>query len=397
MDPEVVRVAKDGEIGLGCEARDLFARKEQRSGPSGLECMGLFFAAERSRDRLAGILLGTAIGDALGLPVEGMSKAAIARAGITVDRYRLFGRTGFVSDDTEQSALVAQTLSAHPDDRDAFRQAFRRALLGWFLRLPWGIGLGTLRACLRIALGLRRSGVGSAGNGAAMRAAIVGGFFADAPSTERKAWSDAIAEVTHTDVRAVEGARFVAELAAICVQTSPVVSGAPVDVGRLAIDPSRALDVVRDAELRRALERCLALVRREATTAEAADALGNTGFVVSSVPLATFCFLRYATDPERAFSEAVLAGGDTDTNAAIVGGWLGALHGERRLPVRLVEDLCEGPFGKTHLRALAADLVAARNGAPPTARYSWAAAIARNLLLFPVVMSHGLRVLVSRR
>jgi ADP-ribosylglycohydrolase len=114
------------------------------------------------RDRISGILLGTAIGDALGLPSEGMTRAAIARANTTFDRYRLFGRTGFVSDDTEQSALVAQSLSVHPGDRAAFRRAFRRALLGWFLRLPWGIGIGTLRACVRIALGLRHSGVASA-------------------------------------------------------------------------------------------------------------------------------------------------------------------------------------------------------------------------------------------
>lgn len=47
-------------------------------------------------------------------------------------------------------------------------------MLGWFARLPFGIGFGTLRACLRLAMGLQRSGTASAGNGAAMRAAIVG-------------------------------------------------------------------------------------------------------------------------------------------------------------------------------------------------------------------------------
>lgn len=361
--------------------------REQNAEGKRLEFMTLFVDGDVLRERVAGILLGTAIGDALGLPAEGMTKAAIARAGMTFDRYRLFGRTGFVSDDTEQSALVAQSLSAHPRDRDAFRHAFRRALLGWFLRLPWGIGMGTLRACVRIALGLRRSGVASAGNGAAMRAAVVGGFFADATSAERRAWSDTLAEVTHTDARAVQGACFVAELAAQCVLASSA----------SAVDPVRALEAVRDPELRSALERSLELVRRAATTGEAADALGTTGFVVSSVPLATFCFLRYASDPEKALSEAVLAGGDTDTNAAIVGAWLGALHGERGLPPSLVEHLCDGPFGKAHLRALATDLVAARGGGAPTARYSWLVAFARNILLFPVVLVHAVRVLVSRR
>ncbi len=113
-------------------------------------------------DRFAGVLLGTALGDALGLPMEGLPAAAIARRFPSIDRYHLLGRTGFVSDDTEQSALVAQALARYPDDKARFVRAFRRSLLGWFARLPWGIGFGTLRACLRIAVGVRQSGVSSA-------------------------------------------------------------------------------------------------------------------------------------------------------------------------------------------------------------------------------------------
>ena len=93
-------------------------------------------------DRISGTLLGTALGDALGLPAEGMSARAIARRFGRVDRFRLLGRTGFVSDDTEQAALVAQSLARHPDDVDRCVRAFRRSLLGWFCRLPWGVGSG---------------------------------------------------------------------------------------------------------------------------------------------------------------------------------------------------------------------------------------------------------------
>src|SRR3954454_10622479 len=116
-----------------------------------------------STDRLAGTLLGTALGDALGLPAEGMSARAISRRFGRVDRFRLLGRTGFVSDDTEQAALVAQSLARHPGDAAGCVRAFRRSLLGWFCRLPWGVGRATIRSCGRIALGLRPSGVMSAG------------------------------------------------------------------------------------------------------------------------------------------------------------------------------------------------------------------------------------------
>jgi ADP-ribosyl-[dinitrogen reductase] hydrolase len=55
--------------------------------------------------------------------------------------------------------------------------------------------------------------VRSAGNGAAMRAAVVGAYFHDRPA-ERRAFGEALARVTHVDDRAVQGALFVAELVA---------------------------------------------------------------------------------------------------------------------------------------------------------------------------------------
>jgi ADP-ribosylglycohydrolase len=340
------------------------------------------------RDRFAGVLVETAIGDALGLPMEGMPASAIARSFPALDRYYFLGRTGFVSDDTEQSALVAQTLARSPRERRAFERAFRRALLGWFLRLPWGIGLGTLRACLRIALGVRPSGVSSAGNGAAMRAAIVGAFFFDAPSA-RVEWSDALARVTHTDSRAVEGARFVAELAAQCVLHGASTGTADL-VGAAAV-------VVDDRSLRDALGRARQLAHASVATQEAARELGSTGFVVHSIGIAAFSFLRFGDDPGLAIAEAIRAGGDTDSNAAIVGAWMGARHGLRALPAPLVSALHDGPFGPTHLAALALDLERARDGAPPEGgTYSWLVAWARNVALYPVVLLHAFRVLLRR-
>ncbi|MFO0602027.1 MAG: ADP-ribosylglycohydrolase family protein [Polyangiales bacterium] len=328
-------------------------------------------------DRLEATLLGTAVGDALGLVAEGLSPKTIARRFGRVDRYHLLGRTGFVSDDTEQSALVAQSLARHPDDPAACARAFRRSLLGWFLRLPWGVGLATVRACVRIALGLSRSGVDSAGNGAAMRAAVVGAFIRD--PLRRRATSDALARVTHTDPRAVEGARYVAEVAA-----------APRELP--AADACRAaLAVVDDASLRAALERGLALAVEGADTHVAARELGTTGFVVHTLGFATFAFVRWANEPLRALQEVVAAGGDTDSIGAIVGAWNGALRGLGWAPKHLLDDLQGGPFGAEHLRALAADLA---RGGGLTARYSPLAAMARNLALYPVVLAHGFRRLI---
>lgn len=339
-------------------------------------------------DRFAAVLMGTAVGDALGLPMEGMRTDVIARRFPRLDRYFLFGRVGFVSDDTEQSALVAQSLARHPRSVERFVASFRRSLLGWFLRLPWGIGLGTLRACTRVALGLRRTGVSSAGNGAAMRAAIVGAFFFDAPKARRE-WGGALAKVTHTDERAVEGARFVAELAALSMMHG--CSKTPLEL----VDES-TLVVERD-DLRSVIERARRLAEGDSPTEAVARELGNSGFIVHTIGITTFCFLRYGHDWTLATAEAIRAGGDTDSHAAIVGAWMGARHGLGALPPGLVGGLHDGPFGPTHLRALASDLERAKTGEHATAAtYSWAAALFRNLALYPVVLWHAFKVVLLR-
>lgn len=333
-------------------------------------------------DRLAGTLLGTALGDALGLPMEMLSARVIARRFPRLDRFHLLGSVGFVSDDTEQSALVAQSLARHPNDTDACVRALRRSLLGWFLRLPWGIGLGTLRACVRIALGLRRSGVATAGNGAAMRAAVVGVFFHD-DAAARRSTSDALARVTHTDARAVEGARFVAEVAAMAVTGE-----APAEV------LEAALAVVTEPTLAKALGRAVAMAREGAPPDVAAKELGTTGFVVHTVPFAAYVFARWGAAPMEAIGAVIRAGGDTDSIGAIVGAWCGALGGAGALPGELIGRIQDGPFGPTHLRALADDLAGARAGRASVAGYSPVYAMARNLALYPVVLAHAARRII---
>ncbi len=337
-------------------------------------------------DRIAGTLLGTALGDALGLAAEGMSARAIARRFGRIERFHLIGRTGFVSDDTEQSALVAQSLARHPDDVGGCVRAFRRSLLGWFCRLPWGIGRATLQACVRIGLGLTRSGVMSAGNGAAMRAAIVGSFFDDR-SDRRETFGRALAEVTHRDPRAVEGALYVAELAAACAR-SPAGT-------RPEACQEQARRCVTVAALGEAIDRARNLALQGASTGDAAESCGTSGFVVHSVAFATFGLLRYGSEPLLALTEVTSAGGDTDSTGAILGGWLGALHGAAALPRGVVERIHDGPFGPTHLRALAECLATVRDGGSvPPPRYSATMALARNLVLYPVVLSHGFRRLL---
>ena len=299
-----------------------------------------------------------------------------------MDRFRLLGSTGFVSDDTEQSALVAQSLLRYPDDPTKCARDFRRALLGWFLRLPWGVGLATIKACLRILVGIPRSGVKSAGNGAAMRAAVIGVYFND-DSAARVSFTRALSEVTHTHPLAVDGALFTANLAAHCALT-----GNRTDLTDRADLAVRALSGIEEGSLCQAVHRAAALAREEVEVLAAARELGVSGYVLHSVPFAVFCFIRFGENPLDALTTAISAGGDTDSIGAILGAWLGALHGDSGLPQELLGHIHDGPFGPAHLRALGSALAGYQRQIPG---FSAPAALARNLALFPVILAHGFR------
>jgi ADP-ribosylglycohydrolase len=329
--------------------------------------------------RYEAVLFGTAIGDAMGLTYEGLSPRVIARRFDRLDRYRFLGSRAIVSDDTEQSALVAQSILRSGGDLDRAVRHFRRAMVGWFWRLPWGIGLATLRACLKLTIGLRASGVRSAGNGAAMRSAVIGAVFRSDRAT-REAWARAFARVTHTDSRAVEGAVFVANVCAFDGDAR-----ARIDAARAVLDEPRLATVV---------DRALALHAQGATVLEAARVLGSTGFIEHTLALAVFAFVAHGDGALDAMLAALYAaGGDTDTIGAIVGGWYGARAGRDAIEPRWIEPLLPGPFGRAHLEALCRALAARTLGdnEVPTVRFWWPLALLRNVALFPVVLAHGFR------
>ncbi len=219
-----------------------------------------------------------------------------------------------------------------------------------------------------------------------MRAAIIGAFFHDRPES-RATFGRAVAAVTHRDDRAIEGALYVAELAAACVASDGDAPREPLQ--------AQARRVVVNPQLAAAIHRAVELASAGASTDEAAQVCGTSGFVVHTAAFATFIFLRHGGDPLAAIVEAINAGGDTDSIGAIVGAWTGALHGAGRLPAELVERIHDGPFGPSHLRSLAQALARAHAGEPAAvADYSPAGALFRNLALYPVVLGHGFRRLI---
>ncbi|MCS7278041.1 MAG: ADP-ribosylglycohydrolase family protein [Aquificaceae bacterium] len=94
---------------------------------------------------------------------------------------------------------------------------------------------------------------------------------------------------------------------------------------------------------RQYLDRVEELLSRNADAEEAISLLGNSTFVFEALPLSIFLFLRYADEPMEAFWMAINAcgavGGDTDAIGYLVGSFVGAYAGMWVFPYELLENL----------------------------------------------------------
>ncbi|MGE0710465.1 MAG: ADP-ribosylglycohydrolase family protein [Planctomycetota bacterium] len=346
----------------------------------------------RSRaERIEGALLGVAVGDALGLPREGLSPRRASRVFGDELRHALLPGRGMLSDDTEHTCMVGQALLSARGDAAAFGRSLAWRLRGWLLGLPAGVGFATLRALLKLWIGFppTHSGVRSAGNGPAMRAPLLGACLGDTEAL--RAHVRASTRLTHTDPRAEEGALAVALAAHAAAETG----GAPEPGPFLA----SLLTELRTPELRAALEAAAAHLERGDPPAEFARAQGLergvTGYVVHTVPVALYGWLHHRGDFAAALSSVVRLGGDADTTGAIVGGIAGAGAGAAGIPAPWLAGLCDHPRSLAWMRRLAAALALPRDD--PARRpvpLAWPLLPLRNLLFLGIVLLHGFRRLL---
>lgn len=344
---------------------------------------------ERHERSVRGMLIGTAVGDALGLAFEGMSAQRVRRAlGESDLRHRMFFGHGLVSDDTEHACMTAQAWAQTNGDVTRFARELRRKMMWWFAMLPGGMGLATARACAKMWLGLsaERSGVSSAGNGPAMRAGVLGVL---TPEADLRGAVRASTRLTHVDPRAEQGAMCIAHCAQVSARRGIV------DAARLGKDLAA---IAEDAELRENLMKALAASEAGKTPRDYAAMLGLehgvTGFINHTVPACVFLWLRYRDDYAEAIRQAVGLGGDTDTVAAITGGLVGARVGAEGIPGEWIRGMIDWPRSIGWIENLAVS--AAERGMGNARNPNGALVLARNLIFFIVVMAHGVCRLAPR-
>jgi poly(ADP-ribose) glycohydrolase ARH3 len=295
-------------------------------------------------DRSCGALLGTFVGDALGMPFEGVPPGAIP-VRLEMVEARL-GR-GTYTDDTEMMIVLAESLiedgSVQPEslarrflERHDPRRGYGAGTLRVFAHWRDGVPVG-------VAARLVFGGQGSVGNGAAMRIAPVGVRFAGDPGCLREQ-ARRSATVTHAHPFGIDGAVAQAAAVAAAVRGDDVVTA--------------AREAVETDEMRRQLDTVADLLPEPlADPREIAEALGNGSTAPESVPAAVYAACR-TDDFREAVTFAVRCGGDTDTIAAMAGAIAGARHGRKAIPSSWLDVLEDGAYGRSHVERLAAGLAA---------------------------------------
>ncbi|MEW6348399.1 MAG: ADP-ribosylglycohydrolase family protein [Thermodesulfobacteriota bacterium] len=349
-------------------------------------------------DVFCGLLVGTAVGDALGLPAEGLSPRRIKRLWGGELHHRFLWKRGMVSDDTEHTVMVCGALLAHPDDAEAFAQTLARKLKLWLLAMPAGVGWATLRSILKLWCGVspQRSGVVSAGNGPAMRSAVLGAFFAD-DSAKMEAFVRASTRLTHSDPRAQTGALAISALTAWAVRDH---TQAPPNCDQLS-DLLRPLGGPEDKEWQRIVDTLVDSQTKTLTVAQFANRLGLSrtgisGYMYHTVPAAIYAWVRNYGDFRATVESVIACGGDTDTSGAIAGALSGAVVGVDGIPREWVAGLTDWPISIRLLKRAAEQLAErkAGNKVLEPIRYLQPLLIPRNLLFLGAVLAHGFRRLL---
>lgn len=349
----------------------------------------------RQQDSIIGCLLGTAVGDALGLPYEAMSRQRQRKLHAKIDRHRfVFGR-GMISDDTEHTCIAAQALIVSAGDPGEFSRSLAWRLRGWLLSFPPATGLATLRALLMLLVGFppSRSGVFSAGNGPAMRSAILGVCYGNDTSRLRKLVA-ASARITHTDPKA----EWAALAVAIAAHFSASKNVAPQEF-LAAFRNALQEDVARAGEFLELLDRAAQSAARNETTELFAESLGLqrgvTGYSYHTVPVVLQAWLR-RPDDFSVVLDAIRCGGDTDTVAAILGGIIGARVEKQGIPAQWLDGIWEWPRSTAWIERLGVRLAQVCASGTPQRALSlqlWALPL-RSLVLLAIMLAHGLRRLL---
>ena len=303
-----------------------------------------------SLDQFQGCLLGLSLGDALGAPFEGGVLERLI--------WRVIGKTSHEeirwTDDTQMTIDLIESFL----DRGEFDAVDLAARFASSYRWDRGYGPGTAKVLKRIKRGIHWQQAnrsvyprGSFGNGAAMRAPILG--LIKANRMEQLAdVARQTAIVTHAHPIALEGAVLVAVTTALATQ-----GRIPTEI--LKLTTSYCSDDAFTSRL--AIAQTWLESGQAATSSEIARYLGRGVAADKSCVTAAYLGLRFLKQPFLELLKTITRlGGDADTIGAMAGAIWGAANGATKLPAESLAKLEQRErltdlAGKLHQRVISSD------------------------------------------
>lgn len=280
----------------------------------------------RARLSLEGLSVGDAFGERF-FTTPNVVEVLIQQRALPIPPWRYTDDTAMalsiVDELHERGAIDQASLARRFADRYAMNPS--RGYAGMARRILEEIGSGShWKEVSRSAFG----GLGSMGNGGAMRAAPIGAYFAD---NLQMAIAQALlsAEITHAHVEGQVGASAVAAAAAI----------ASSGTHRGSEFLSAIANLLPPTETRRGIERAADLPL-DSDILTAVTTLGNGTKVLAqdTVPLSLWCAAKHIDNFTDGMWTTVSALGDRDTTCAIVGGIVALAVGEEGIPIEWRES-----------------------------------------------------------
>jgi ADP-ribosylglycohydrolase len=329
-----------------------------------------------AEERALGALYGLAIGDALGMPTQLLSRDQVATTFGTIDGFREAPPdhriaaglpAGSITNDTEQALLLADALLAeggHVDSEDLARR-----LLAWAERARERGSLDLLGPSTSAAVTalvadgpLDVFGRSAATNGAAMRVTPVGIV---AVPDDLGGLVDLVVEasrVTHYTNVAIAGAAAVAAAVSGGIGGASLAEATTVAIKAAELGQQRG-EWVAGAALPRRIAWAVGLIDtsdHDRSVRDVEELVGASIATQESVPAAFAVLALHPDDPWQACLTAASLGGDSDTIAAMTGAIAGACHGMERWPPDATETVRK--INNLDLEMYAGKLLALRTG-----------------------------------